>query len=100
MLADYTDSLGGGGSLMDSLQSIATNGLSRAIDGYLSKEYPLTSFNENQAVDAYGNPLPVGAPQTAISSATTFSQILKQPVVLGVLGAVALTVVVLVVARR
>lgn len=100
MLADFTDALGGTGSISDSLQAIATNGLSRALDGYLSKKYPLTSFNENQLVDAYGNPLPAGSPQTAISPFTSFGSIFKQPVVLGVLFAGAITLAIVLAVRR
>jgi hypothetical protein len=49
-----TDALGGAGSVFPAVQAIAVNGLSRAVDGYLSTKYPLTAFNEPYAAEGYG----------------------------------------------
>lgn len=98
-LVDTTDAMGGTGSIPDNLRTIATSGLSRFVDGFLSRQFPLTSFNEPQAVDAYGNLLPKGAPQTPVVAAKTFADIVSQPIVIaGILVTVA--VVALAVIRR
>lgn len=49
-----TDSLGGAGSISPALQLIAVNGLSRAMDGFLSTKYPLTAFNEPYSAEGAG----------------------------------------------
>lgn len=99
-LVDATDALGGTGSIPTNLRDIATNGLSRFIDGYLSRKYPLTSFNEAQAVDSYGNPVTKGAPQTPVSPVNTLSGILSMPIVWGVGFAVLATLGLIIVARK
>lgn len=87
-LVDTTDALGGTGSIPDNLRQIATQGLSRLIDGVLSRKYPLSSFNESQAQDASGNLVPKSAPQTQVNASRTFMELISQPAVLVGVGAV------------
>src|SRR2546430_2489982 len=100
------DALGGAGSLEASLQSVAVNGLSRTIDGFLSTKYPLTSFNEPYTVEGggawepgVGYLTPRSAPQRGIPATQPAVPLLQNPLTWGV-GAVLLVVVVLVVALK
>jgi hypothetical protein len=99
-----SDALGGEGSLSAGVRSIAVNGLSRLVDGYLSRKYPLTSLNENYAIEgggayeatnAPGKPRSAPQPGSKIGAGTSLSS----PVVLAV-GGVLIVALVLVVALR
>jgi hypothetical protein len=79
-MIQQNDSTGGAGSLLGSILGIAVNGLSTAVDGELSKKYPLTSMNENLSVDAFGNLRPTGAPQNSVSFGQQVAGILTSPV--------------------
>jgi hypothetical protein len=101
-----TDALGGAGSLDSSLQNVAVNGLSRAIDGFLSTKYPLTSFNEPYTVEGggawepgVGYLTPRSAPQRGIPATQPAVPFLSNPVVWGI-GGVLLVAVVLIVALK
>lgn len=74
------DALGGGGSIWGSLGNIAVNGLSRAVDGALSKKYPLTSQNEIATTDAFGNVRAKGAPGKGVGFTDSVAGIVTSPV--------------------
>lgn len=97
---NQTDALGGEGSLAAGVRGIAVNGLSRLVDGYMSKKYPLTSLNETYGIEGGGayeatnrQARPRSAPQGGLGASLT------SPVVLAV-GGVLLVGLVLVVALR
>jgi len=94
------DALGGAGSLLGDLRTIAVNGISRVVDGKLSKKYPLTAFNENVAVNTAGEAKPAGAPAKDASAAGAALDALKNPVVIAVLVSVAASVLLFFVLRR
>lgn len=94
------DAAGGAGSLLTALQNIAINGVSRAVDGALSKKYPLTSFNDGQTVNAEGEVKPRAAPQTNVSATTTIAGALNNPVVIGAGVAIVAAIVVVLVLRK
>lgn len=94
------DAAGGAGSIAEGLLGIAINGLSRAVDGYTSKKFPLTSFNENLVYGPDGNLYPAGAPQATVGAVTTARGLLNNPVVIGVGVAVAISIIVLIAVRR
>lgn len=85
------DALGGAGSIggassnpfKDALQAIAVGGLSRAVDGYLSRKFPLTSFNEGAAVNATGETTPRAAPAAEESATAGIFNALRNPYVIG-----------------
>lgn len=85
------DALGGAGSIggspsnpfKDALQAIAVGGLSRVIDGELSRRYPLTSFNEGNAIGAAGNVTPRAAPAEETSATAGIFAALRNPYVIG-----------------
>lgn len=86
------DALGGAGSVggapgssfKEALQAIAVGGISRLVDGALSKKYPLTSFNEGDAVNARGEITPAGAPAAEGTATEGFLSALRNPYVIGV----------------
>lgn len=89
------DAAGGAGSLKDSLLAIAVGGLSRSIDGALAKKYPTGP----QLYDANGQPR--GAPQATSAQARGAAlAFLSSPTTLAVAGAVALSVIVILLVRR
>lgn len=95
------DALGGGGSLNGSLKEIAVNGLSRAIDGYFSKKYPLASTNDRATVNAQGQTVSAAAPQpTTSSAASSVAAFFTNPVTVAVGIAAGLAIVVALVLRR
>lgn len=94
------DALGGSGSILQSLQVLAVNGLSRVIDGKLSRKYPLTSFNENVAVNTAGEAKPAGAPAKDASAAGAALDALKNPVVIAVVVSVAASLLLFFVLKR
>lgn len=94
-MIQQNDAAGGAGSIAGALQAIAVNGLSRAIDGALAKKYPLTSFNETQAVNAQGEVKPRSAPQAGVSATDAAKGLLSNPVVIG--SGIAVVVAVLIV---
>lgn len=94
------DAAGGSGSLTQSLLGIALNGLSRTVDGALSKRYPLTSFNETETYDVYGNPLPSSAPQTGVKATQKAVGFFQQPIVIGISVAVAVSLGLILILRR
>lgn len=79
MQLQQNDAAGGAGSIAQGLLGIAVNGLSRGIDGYLSKKYPLTSFNETLTYDSQGNLRPGSAPQRDITATESLSDFLSNP---------------------
>lgn len=89
--------LGGIGSISDILKSVALNGLSRSIDGYNSKKYPLTYFNETQTINAAGEVKPSAAPAKTPSIGESAAQIFANPLIVGIgiaiIGSVALFMV-------
>lgn len=100
-----SDSMGGAGSLTPALQSIAVNGLSRAVDGYLSTKYPLTAFNEPYSAEGYGAFEPGGqlVPRSAPGWTTGYGvsplaiapqSLFLNPVMLGVAALVIIVAVV------
>lgn len=100
MLVQENDAAGGSGSLSQQLLGVLINGVSRASDGYLSKKFPLTSFNELEAYDAYGNELPRGAPGSRNSAAYSALAIFSNPVVIAVGVAVAISTIVFIAVKR
>lgn len=100
MSVTTNDALGGAGSLSDALRGIALNGLSRAIDGYAAKKYPLTYFNEPNAVDAEGNVRPRSAPGTPVTTGEAAKAALTNPLVIGVGVAVLASVALFFVLRK
>lgn len=96
MAIQQNDAAGGAGSLTQALLGIAVNGLSRAIDGHLSKKYPLTSFNETLTYDTEGNLRPGSAPMRDVS-ATEYAKVqLSNPVVIAVAASVGISLVIFV----
>jgi hypothetical protein len=104
-----TDALGGAGSISPALQLIAVNGISRAVDGFLSTKYPLTSFNEpysaegGGAFEPGGTLVPRGAPgwTTGYGVAPLVQSpisLLQNPVALG-LGVIALIAVIVILSK-
>lgn len=103
-----TDALGGAGSIEPALQAIAVNGISRAVDGFLSTKYPLTMFNEPYSAEGYGafepggQLVPRGAPgwttQYGAAPIVQSPLSLSNPIVLGI-GAVLLIAVIVAVSR-
>jgi hypothetical protein len=104
-----TDALGGAGSLSSALQGIAVNGISRAVDGYLSTKYPLTAFNEPYSSEGAGAFEPGGTlvPRSAPGWTTGYGtaplvqspiSLLSNPIALGAL-AVAVVLIVVAVSR-
>jgi hypothetical protein len=100
-----TDALGGAGSISPALQAIAVNGISRAVDGFLSTKYPLTAFNEpysSEGAGAFepgGQLVPRGAPgwTTGYGVAPLVqspASLLANPVVLGVAVIAVIAVIV------
>lgn len=94
-----TDALGGAGSLSADLQAIAVNGISRAVDGFLSTKYPLTAFNEPYSSEGAGAFEPGGqlVPRSAPGWTTGYgvapivqspTTLLNSPIVWGVLAVV------------
>lgn len=79
MQLQQNDAAGGAGSIAQGLLGIAVNGLSRGIDGYLSRKYPLTSFNETLTYDATGQLRPGSAPQRDITATESLVGILENP---------------------
>lgn len=94
------DALGGGGSILQDLRVIAVNGLSRVIDGKLSRKYPLTSFNEKIVENTAGEKKPAGAPAKDTSAADAALDVLKNPVVIAVIVSVAASLLLFFVLRR
>lgn len=94
------DALGGSGSIADALKLIAVNGLARAVDGYASKKYPLTSFNETLTVNAEGEVKPSSAPQANVSATQSLRSFFSNPVTLAIGGAAFITVLVILVTRK
>jgi hypothetical protein len=94
------DELGGSGSISPSLWDVAVNGLSRTIDGELSKKYPLTSFNQNYAYTADGTPIYVGAPQQLQSGGARLGSLIKSPVGIAIGVSLLIGLVVLIASRR
>lgn len=82
LIPDVADSLGGGGSLADSIRALAVTGLSRAIDGELSRKYPLTAGEQNRTVDADGKVRPVGAPGARPTAGAAFAGFIQNPTVM------------------
>lgn len=100
-----TDALGGAGSITDALQPIAVNGLSRAVDGYLSTKYPLTAFNEPYSAEGYGAFEPGGqlVPRSAPGWTTGYGvaplvqnpvPLLSNPIAWGVAAVIAVVVII------
>lgn len=99
MAIQQNDAAGGAGSLAQSLLGVAVNGLSRAIDGHLSKKYPLTSFNETLTYDTTGNLRPSSAPQRDVAATETAKSYLSNPVVIAIAASVGISVVLFVILR-
>lgn len=99
MAIQQNDAAGGAGSISQNLLSVAVNGLSRAIDGHLSKKYPLTSFNETLTYDTTGTLRPGSAPQRNITAGETAQGLLSNPVVVAVGVSVGISVLILVVLK-
>ena len=86
------DALGGAGSIggsssnpfKDAVAAIAVTGLSRAVDGFLSKKFPLTSFNETETVNASGTVTPASAPSSGAGAGAGFAAAISNPVVIAV----------------
>ena len=84
------DALGGAGSIggpasnpwKDALQAIAIGGLSRVVDGELSRRYPLTSFNEGSVTTPAGDLAPRAAPATEESATAGILNALRNPYVI------------------
>jgi hypothetical protein len=93
------DAAGGAGSLSQSLLGVAVNGLSRAIDGALSKKYPLTSFNENLTYNSAGQLKPASAPMKNVSATETAKGMLSSPLAIGIGVAIAGTLLILIVLK-
>ena len=89
------DAAGGAGSLLQSIVGLAVNGVSRALDGELSKRYPLASFNETATLDATGTVKPASAPSKDSSTLEKTTGALNNPYVIAVGSAVGLTLLVL-----
>lgn len=100
-----TDALGGAGSISPELQAVAINGLSRAIDGFLSTKYPLTSFNEPYSAEGAGAFEPGGylVPRSAPGFLGGYGNapliqspvsLLQNPIVYGILAVVVVVLIV------
>lgn len=96
MAIQQNDAAGGAGSLAQGLLGIAVNGLSRVIDGSLSKKYPLTSFNENLVYNAEGQIKPRSAEQANVTATEKFSGLTSSPAFL--IGGAAVVLTLLIVA--
>lgn len=94
MAIQQNDAAGGAGSLAQGLLGIAVNGLSRVIDGSLSKKYPLTSFNENLVYNADGQIKPRSAPQANVTATEKFAGLTSNPMFLVGGAAVVLTLLI------
>lgn len=94
------DAAGGAGSLTQQILGVAVNGISRAADGYLSRKFPLTSFNENLTYDANGNPRPASAPQTNVSATERVSGMLSNPTVVTALGVAVVGIAIYLLVRK
>lgn len=99
MAIQQNDASGGAGSIAQQLLGVAVNGLSRAIDGHLSKKYPLTSFNETLTYDSTGTLRPSAAPQKDVPATETAKTYLSNPVVVAVGVSVGISVVLFVLLR-
>lgn len=99
MAIQQNDAAGGAGSIAQQLLGVAVNGLSRAIDGHLSKKYPLTSFNETLTYDSTGTLRPSAAPQKDVPATETAKTYLSNPVVVAVGVSVGISVVLFVLLR-
>lgn len=103
-----SDALGTSGSIEDGLAGIALNGLSRTVDGVLSRKYPLSSFNEPYAYEG-GGQFEAGAPDGYLvpRSAPARGGViqsasipwLQNPLVWGGAAAVALIAVIIIASR-
>lgn len=95
------DAMGGSGSIADSLRGIATLGLSRAVDGYFSKKYPLTAFNDNGAYNTSGQLRPGAAPGSRpAGTGSQLAGLLGNPTAIAIGVAVAIAVLVVFVVKR
>jgi len=92
LIPDTADVLGGSGSILEQLQGIAVGGLSRYVDGELSKKFPLTSGQDQRTLDAQGRSRPLTAPAKPASAGAAFVGFLQNPnvVIVGVAVAAAL----------
>lgn len=99
MAIQQNDAAGGAGSLTQALLGVAVNGLSRAIDGHLSKKYPLTSFNETLTYDSTGTLRPSAAPQRDVAATETAKSYLSNPVVIAVAASVGISLVLFIVLK-
>lgn len=88
MQIQTNDALGGGGSLPQQLQGVVVGGLSRLVDGYLSKKYPLTSFNDTATVTAKGDLQPRSVAAQEPTARDKAAEFLRSPAFL--IGAAAL----------
>lgn len=95
-MIQQNDAAGGAGSITQALLGVAVNGLSRAIDGSLSKKYPLTSFNENLVYNAEGQIKPRSAEQANVTATEKLGGIASNPLV--IVGGVAILLTLVIVA--
>jgi hypothetical protein len=100
MLNDTNDALGGGGSLTDQIRQIAVTGISRYVDGELSRKYPLTSGDRNITLDAEGDARPSSAPGSVPQIGAAFLSYLQDPRVLLVGAAVVASLALFFVLRK
>lgn len=95
------DALGGGGSIRSDLRAIATGGLSRAIDGFFARKYPLTSFNSGAAVNTSGELRPAAAPGAPPTGAgSSLAGLFSNPIAVAIGVAAAIAVLVVFIVRK
>lgn len=99
MAIQQNDAAGGAGSISQQLLGIAINGISRSVDGHLSKKYPLTSFNETLTYDTTGTLRPSSAPQKDVPATETAKTYLSNPIVIAVTASVGISIVLFVLLR-
>lgn len=94
------DAAGGAGSIIPALRNIAINGVSRAADGYLSRKFPLTSFNETETINAVGERKPSSAPQKNVSATEAARGVVLDPTIIAIGVAVAISLAFFVAMRK
>ncbi len=94
-MIQQNDAAGGAGSLQTSLLGVMVNGLSRVVDGEMSRRYPLTSFNETLTYNTAGELKPGSAPMKNVTATESAKGLLSNPLAIGVGVAIAGTLVVL-----
>jgi hypothetical protein len=88
------DASGGSGSLSSAFASIALNGLSKSVDGYTSKKFPLGFYAQQYDVNADGTV----TPRAAVTPSTFGAQLraaATSPAALYIGGAAAVVLIIL-----